>query len=53
MKFHERTRELFADGQIICRGMMDMGDYDEKAMVVIAQGKAVAYVEDKVMEINL
>lgn len=53
MKFHEHTRESFADGQVICRGMMDMGEYDEKAMVVIAEGKAVAYVEDEVIVQNV
>ena len=51
--FHERTRTTYPCGQVIARGMMDMGGYDEAAMVVIAEGKAVAYAEDEVIEVGL
>lgn len=52
-KFNERTRTQYPDGQIIARGMMDMGDYDEACVVSIAGGVAVAYVEDEVIEVCL
>lgn len=52
-KFHERTRTTYPCGQVIARGMMDMGGYDEAAMVVIAEGMAVAYVEDEVIVQNV
>ena len=48
-KFNERTRTQYPCGQIIARGMMDMGDYDEACLVSTAEGKAVAYVEDEVI----
>ena len=50
--FHERTRQEYRDGQVICRGMMDMGGYDEAAIVTIAENKAVAYVLDEVIEVK-
>ena len=49
-KFNERTRTVYPCGQILARGMMDMGGYDEAAIVSIAEGKAVAYVLDEVIE---
>ena len=49
--FLERTRTEYPCGQIIACGMMDMGDYDEAAIVSIAGGVAVAYVEDEVIEV--
>ena len=52
-QFHERTRTEFGCGQVIARGMMDMGGYDEAAIVTIAEGKAVAYVLDEVIEVAL
>ena len=52
-KFQERTRTEYPCGQIIARGMMDMGDYDEAAVVSIAAGVAVAYVEDEVIEVEV
>lgn len=52
-KFQERTRTQYPDGQVIARGMMDMGGYDEAAVVSIAQGVAVAYVEDEVIEVEV
>ena len=52
-QFHERSRTEFRCGQIIATGMMDMGGYDEAAIVTIAEGKAVAYVLDEVIEVAL
>lgn len=52
-KFLERTRTVYPCGQIIARGMMDMGEYDEAAIVSITGGVAVAYVEDEVIEVEL
>ena len=52
-QFHERSRTEFGCGQVIARGMMDMGGYDEAAIVTIAEGKAVAYVLDEVIEVAL
>lgn len=52
-QFNERSRAEFGCGQIIATGMMDMGGYDEAAIVTIAEGKAVAYVLDEVIEVAL
>lgn len=48
--FRERTREAAPCGQIIARGFMDMGDYDEVCIVSIAEGRATAYLEDRILE---
>jgi hypothetical protein len=51
--FNERTRTVYPCGQVLARGMMDMGDYDEAALVQIIGNRVTAYVEDQVIEVTL
>lgn len=51
--FHEQQRTEYPCGQIILTGMMDMGGYDERATVSIAQGVATATVRSEYIEVQL
>lgn len=42
--FRESMRTTHHTGQVICNGIIDMGDYDERCIVDISSGTAVAYV---------
>lgn len=37
-------------GHTLFRGMMDMGGYDEKALISVEGTKMYAYVEDMILE---
>jgi hypothetical protein len=49
-KFYERTRTVYPCGQILARGMMDMGGYDEAAIVEIIGKRVTAWVDNEVIQ---
>jgi len=49
-KFYERSRTVYPCGQVLARGMMDMGGYDEAAIVEIVGKRVTAWVEDLVIQ---
>jgi hypothetical protein len=48
--FYERTRTVYPCGQILVRGMMDMGGYDEAAIVEIIGKRVTAWVDNEVIQ---